>query len=617
MRTPFVIALMLLGCASARPATAQTVPRFEAGPCAIRPGDWAQNVRLECGALVVAMDRQHPELKQLRLAVAILHPGQRPSEPPLVLLHGGPAGPGGLRADPMALAVRWSSALNRDIVVYDQRGAGFSEPELCPEAAAQALQQRTEASARERERGWNEAADRCVADLKRDDLDPHFFNSRVNAEDLIDLRRTLGYESWDVFGVSYGARLAQEVMKRDGRAVHSAILASPLIPGVAKAEDALSVQRAIDRVFEECAAQTACRSAFPAPEQDLVELYRELNATPMEVVVERGNARIPVVLDGRRFVSDLVGRFSVRQLNRLPLLLHEFRRGDRTAAARLLVADGLGPNVANNALTNLVTCYDIAGTPAYRMALDNVNKTLKEPFRQLVVPTEMCSHFLQRYADAAEHEFVRSDIPTLILTNQFDDRTPTDHGRRIAASLSHVYQFELPALGHAETPAGCFDAIVHSFLKNPDRQPDGGCVAAMPRLTFEARRLERPMLFFAIGSTDSALTPFAGTWDAAFPNAPRPFTFSLTIANGRVSGSVTAGGGALNLPVVEGAADQRTLMFKVNSPDGGRVITFTGSVDGDTISFQRDVLLPPGADPGGNALWGTTGPRTFTAQRAR
>ena len=597
---------------------AQTrVPRFEPGACAIRPGDWANNVHLECGALIVAMDREHPDRKQLRLAVAILHPKAKASERPLVLLHGGPAGPGGLRADPMALAVRWSSSLNRDIVVYDQRGAGFSEPELCPDEAARALTLRTEPSASERQRGWNEAADRCVASLKRDGLDPHFFNSRVNAEDLIDLRKTLGYESWDVFGVSYGARLAQEAMRRDLGAVHTAILASPLIPGAAKAEDALSIQRALEGAFAECAAQPACHKAFPAPEQDLTELYAELNATPMEIVVERGDSRIPVVVDGRRFVSDLVGRFSVRQLDRLPLLLHELRRGDRATAARLLVADGLGPNVANNALTNLVMCYDITGSGEYRAAFDRVSKTLKEPFRQLVIPSEMCSHFLQRFSDPADHQFVRSDIPTLILTNQFDDRTPTEHGRRIAASLSHVYQFELPALGHAETPAGCFDTIVQSFLTNPGRQPDATCVTTMPRLSFETRRLERPMLFFTITSTDTPVTPLAGKWDAAFPNAPRPFNFSLTITNRTITGNVTAGGGALNLPILEGSADGDTLRFKVNSPDGGRIITFSGTLEGGTISFARDVLVPLGAEAGGNALWGTTGPRMFTARRAQ
>jgi pimeloyl-ACP methyl ester carboxylesterase len=617
MNARLVLALVLTALVDYIPANAQQpVPRFEPGPCAIQPGEWAQKVRLECGALVVAMDREHPDRKQLRLAVAILHPTRPASQPPLVLLHGGPAGPGGLRADPMTLAVRWLPSLTRDLVIYDQRGAGFSEPALCPDAAAQALRVRTMPTARERERRWNDAADQCVTELKREGLDPHFFNSRVNAADLIELRRVLGYESWDVFGVSYGARLAQEVMKRDPRAVHSAILASPLIPGAAKAEDALSIQRAMERIFADCAAQPSCRSAFPAPEQDLNELYLELNAKPLEVVVEHGDSWTTVILDGDRLVWYLLGRYTVAQIDRLPLLLHKLRWADRTTAARLLVGSGQGSYAANNTLTNLVMCYDTAGIE-YRRAVEEVKNQLKEPFQGLTSDDESCSHFLDRFADAVDHQFVSSDIPTLILTNQFDDRTPTEHGRRITASLSHAYLFELPGLGHAATPTGCFDTIALSFLKDPARRPDASCVAAMPRLTFETERLERPMLFFTINNTDAVLMPFTGTWDAPFPNAPRPFNFSLTIANRQVTGNITAGGGALNVPVLEGTADPGTLMFKVKSPGGDRIITFTGTVEGNTIAFQRDVLVPPGGETGGNAVWGTEGPRTFTARRTR
>ena len=616
MKAPFVMALgvaALLGGGMAR--AQQPVPRFEPGPCRLQPGDWAKNVRLECGALVVAMDREHPDRKQLRLAVAILRPMQRAFEPPLVLLHGGPAGPGGLRADTMALAVRWSTALNRDLVVYDQRGAGFSEPTLCPDAAAQALRVRTLPTAQGRERGWNDAADRCVAELKRDGLDPHFFNSRVNAADLIDLRKVLGYDSWDVFGVSYGARLAQEAMKRDPKAVHSAILASPLIPGVAKAEDPLSIQRAMEHIFAACAEQPACRSAFPAPEQDLNALYWELNAKPVDVLVDGGDSPTTVVLDGDRLVWYLVSQYTVAQISRLPLLLHELRRGDRARAARLLVGSGQGPGVPNNMLGNLVTCYDTAGSD-YDVALEKAKSALKGPFRQLMNDSDMCRHLLDRFADAADHEFVRSDIPTLILTNQFDDRTPTEHGKRILPSLGHAYLYELPGLGHAATPAGCFDILALTFLKDPARSPDAGCVAAMPRLTFETAQLERPMLFFTIKSTGGVQTPFAGNWEAVFPNAPRSFSFSLSIANRLVSGAITAGGGALNVPVIEGTADQSTLTFKVNSPPpGGRIIAFAGRIDGDTISFVRDVTIGPGGQAGGNALWGTAGPRTFTARR--
>jgi len=98
-------------------------------------------------------------------------------------------------------------------VIYDQRGAGFSEPKLCvaydaaPDAAV------------------IEARRACIAELEAQGVDRYAYNTAASAADLIDLRRALGYRAWDVYGVSYGARLAQEAMARDGRRIRSVVLA--------------------------------------------------------------------------------------------------------------------------------------------------------------------------------------------------------------------------------------------------------------------------------------------------------------------------------------------------------------------------------------------------------
>ena len=592
------------------------LPRFEPGTCAFSPGDWTRDIRLECGSLVVAQDRSQRERKSFRLAVAILRPRQASSAPPLVIAHGGPSGPGGLRSGPMALAVRWSARLNRDVIVYDQRGAGLSEPALCPDIAERTIRVRNEISDIERKRAYAESTRLCVAALKRQDIDPTLFSSATNAADLIDLRTVLGYSRWDVYGVSYGARVAQEVMRRDPKGVRSAILASPLIPGLVKAEDPLTLQRGLERIFAACAAEPFCHSAFPTPEDDLYALHAEFSAKPLEVTVERDGSLVTVHVDGRRLLAEILGRYSMGEMDRLPLLLHELRRGNRAAAAQALVGIGRGNNPPNNVLTNLVVCNDSAASPEYRKASDTVKAQLKAPFHPFLNDGSDCPIWRDRAGGARNLELVHSDIPTLILTNQFDDRTPTEHGRRIAAKLKRSYLFELPGLAHAALPSGCPDSIVFSFLKDPSHPPDTSCIAAMPRLAFSVDRLEQPRLFFTITASDRA-NPFVGDWEAVFPNAPRVFNFTLAIAGRVVSGAITAGGGAVKVPVIEGTADLYTLTFSVKSPDGERTVTFTGTLDGDRISFTRGILAPPGNNPGGAALWGSAGARTFVATRAR
>jgi pimeloyl-ACP methyl ester carboxylesterase len=58
------------------------------------------------------------------------------------------------------------------------------------------------------------------------------------------------------------------------------------------------------------------------------------------------------------------------------------------------------------------------------------------------------------FADPSTHEFVKSDVPTLLLTGEFDERSPTEHSRRIAASLSRAWLYELPGESHGGAVTG-------------------------------------------------------------------------------------------------------------------------------------------------------------------
>ena len=70
-----------------------------------------------------------------------------------------------------------------------------------------------------------------------------------------------------------------------------------------------------------------------------------------------------------------------------------------------------------------------------------------------------------RSVDAAP---VRSDIPTLILTGYFDDRTPTEHARRIASTLSRAYLVEFPDEGHDARPGWVSRGDYRAILRGSD-----------------------------------------------------------------------------------------------------------------------------------------------------
>ncbi len=476
-------AALLLVVAAGRAATAQsTVPRFEPGDCLVN-GDWAREARRECGWLVAAESRDHASTNTVRLAVEIFRAKVPNGAPPLVVLHGGP-GNGGIRLYSAGVAM---SALpqHRDVVIYDQRGAGFSEPKLCPgyERVADSAYNLREGA--EKDAKLREARRACVAELDAEGIDRLAYNTAASAADLIDLRRTLGYVSWDIRAGSYGARLAQEAMMRDGRAIRSVVLLSPMARSFSvQAEQPLSTQQAFERLFAACRLQPSCRDAFPNIGQDFYAAYDELTKSPVAVPIMRPDGRSDTIsVNGDRLVSGIRERIRTSAgLGRVPLLLHELRSGDRLRAAREIVGNGAPPDaLANRALRELVNCYDDYG-PTSLETLKSSNARARSPFRRAV--SRECEEWLPRFSEASTRTPVRSDIPTLITTGYFDDRTPTEHARRIASTLSRAYLVEFPDEGHDARPTGCHAAIVMKFLEDPTLKPDTSCVATIQPISF-------------------------------------------------------------------------------------------------------------------------------------
>jgi pimeloyl-ACP methyl ester carboxylesterase len=481
-----VVVVAVLVIPVALPPAQSQVPRFERGDCLV-DGDWVRDVRRECGWLVVSEARDRTSPKTVRLAVEIFRAREPIGAPPRVFLHGGPGGTAGIRLYSEGVA-RSALTLHRDVVIYDQRGSGFSQPKLCPayDSAAGAADDLPDPV--ERERKLTEARRACIAHLGAQGVDRRAYNTAASVADLIDLRHTLHYESWDIYSVSYGARLAQEAMARDGQAIHSVVLASPAARSFSfQAEQPLSTQRALERVFAACAQQPVCRDAFPDVAQDFYAAYEELTTLPLPIV----SAEQPgdtIWFGGEHLIGgirNLMLDRPRRAVARLPLLLHELRAGDRVRAVHEIVGEGSG-TPPDRALRALINCSDHATSgAAYRKTLDSVNSAAQRPFRRAI--GRECDEWLPRLREGAMPAPVRSDIPTLILTGHFDDRTPTEHARRIAATLSRAYLVEFPDEGHDTRPLACHAAIVMQFLEDPMRGPDTSCIGTIAPIAFATK----------------------------------------------------------------------------------------------------------------------------------
>ena len=209
--------------------------------------------------------------------MAIIHAsGTRPRTDPILYLEGGPGG--SALADPDY----WLESLlhtSRDIILLDQRGTGFSLPSLdCPE---------TDAYSNEEDSGYDSmvaAAAACRDRLALVGVDLTQYNSANSAADVEDLRLALGIDQWNLYGVSYGTRLALTVMRDFPAGVRAVVLDSVYPPNVkGYTEDPVNSIAAIEKLVTGCAGDEECAGAFPNLKRRFYRVVADLNKTPVAV----------------------------------------------------------------------------------------------------------------------------------------------------------------------------------------------------------------------------------------------------------------------------------------------------------------------------------------------
>lgn len=259
-------------------------PRFEPGPC---PFEAEPEVleQFRCGSLTVLEDRARPDGRTLKLAVAVLSStSDTPLPDPVVLV---PGGPGDSYLRRFAGAVVSTFRADREVVVLDPRGTGFSEPSVCSDLdqERQRIRWVVDLEPEERRREELAALERCRREIEREGIDVSQYNTRTDALDLDDLRRALGYDRWNFLGSSYGALVALEGLRTTPKGIRSVVLDGPVPPDVGRSieEQNRKFADALSRLFSLCAEEPSCDSALPDAEARFWDAIEGLDREPMVI----------------------------------------------------------------------------------------------------------------------------------------------------------------------------------------------------------------------------------------------------------------------------------------------------------------------------------------------
>lgn len=486
-----VTLMLVLAPIASLPTTlrAQTDPLFEQTECFEELSQAFPEA--ECGYVSVPQFHAEPNGKRLKLAVAKLPAvNQAANNPPLILAQGGPGGKGIatfglLLANPPLSQLRQE----RDIVLFDQRGAGYSQPNLsCPAYDQLTIETLgVEKSEDELIALTVQAFNTCKAEYEKQGIDLRAFNSYENAADVpFIMLDALGYSSYDFYGVSYGTLLGQHVMATASRGLRSAILDANAPRSINfLTEIARNGWRAMKRFFDACAADESCKTLHPELEARFLETVEALNAAPVMLTLndpEIGD--VPLRLDGDQLVSLLFLMLYQAQLySQIPNFLTASANGDHSWVVPIASVFLLDFSVSRG-MYIAVVCAEKGDFQSEQVDTEGVPPLVARALnKELPSIRAVCDAFQLPKLPAEANTAVVSDIPALVLSGEFDPITPPAFAEIVAKTLSNAFYFEFPGEGHGVLSAPCPVQIMDAFLRNPSQAPEASCVAEM-RLRF-------------------------------------------------------------------------------------------------------------------------------------
>lgn len=417
------------------------------------------STQARCAWLNVPEDRARPEGRQIRLHIAII-PALRlkPLADPLYIISGGP----GQAASELYLSMAPAFARvrrDRDIVVVDQRGTGRSHRLDCvfPEEQpahidAPALQQATRT---------------CIDSLP---ADVRFYTTSVAVQDLDTVRAALGHEQLNLYGISYGTRVAQHYMRRHPQRVRSVILDGVVPPDLPLGPQiATDAQAALDHAFERCDATPDCAAAFPdlATSFQALQTRLQTRSWPLEVA-DPLTGRPTALTFGLSQLAAAVRLLSYTDetLSLLPLLIHQAQveqRPQALAAQYLIIARSTATQLATG-MHFAVACSEDAPrwqvTPAARAA--QTHTYLGEVFMDSM--QAICEPWPVGLVDDDFHAPLHSTLPVLVLSGDNDPVTPPANGERILHGLPNARHLIIPGQGHGQLAIGCVTSLASQFI---------------------------------------------------------------------------------------------------------------------------------------------------------
>ncbi len=377
---------------------------------------------------------------------------------------------------------------SRDLILYDYRGVGYSEPQLCQELGAKVFRHVMEdISYADFEQKQKKVFNDCLDDLESQGIDFNQYGTANKARDGVLLAKALGYKSYNLFGVSYGTKSILQFIRQSEVNIRSVILDSncpldfPINSGMT--EDYV---KSLDHIIEDCQKDPNCSKKYPNLKPMLEKFLLSLEKKPLKIKLPK--SRIAYL--NRQEVNGIIHQmlYDENAYGSIPFVLKKFSNRNKFIIKRILrdLEEVLLENYNGHGLINYI--YD--HKPFQEQASKIAGAALTQyPAYQVFDGYQ--AYFLQdvRFvSDIQQTRTLKTDIPTLILAGAYDPVTPAYYSQSLRPFFSNHYYVELPRTGHGVTNNWCGKALAENFLNTFQDPTENSCYQNVQKRTIHFSR---------------------------------------------------------------------------------------------------------------------------------
>jgi len=440
--------------------------------------DWLPDSdEVKAGAILVPENHDKPDGKKIQITYIVLKAKDTVSQEfPMIFFSGGPGG-NSLSQPMVGFLLEHTMRNERDIILFDQRGIGYSS--ALPDMSFDAFDIMAEDANEEEELALTASMiSKYKKKCEEQEISPEYYNTLQNAQDVGMLFKHLGYEKYNLFGGSYGTRIARVVQDMFPNYIHSSVLDSPApLSGDFLLNRLDSYSLALGRIFDYCENDPDCKKKYPILKDDYFKAISILEEKPLTVTM---NDSINVTInaqDGIYLLRRLLYQSNSRQ--NAPELIKAFVEGGGDVINEVLAFEYQLTGGLNLTMLLSVEKYENFN-PA------NTAEVIYEDYKKYpLIPVKL--GFFDAFYIAGmnwhthnlpmeDRKFQDSDVPTLIFVNRFDPVTPPKNGALFMENLSNGNLLILDEGGHGGGNQACKNQVTIDFMNDPDGELNISCL---------------------------------------------------------------------------------------------------------------------------------------------